>query len=456
MMLRIFLLCLLGLSACSTVPADIPNRRASLRMALPAMKTFGAAHVTAPQRRNADMVTDFLELSFQMESGRSLPVLTRFEGPVTVSVSGPAPATLGPDLDSLLARFRAEAGIDISRAAPGTKGRIVIEVLPRVQLQRFVPQAACFVVPRISSWAEFRANRRSRMLDWATLTTRDQAAVFIPDDVSPQEIRDCLHEELAQALGPLNDLYRLPDSVFNDDNFHTVLTGFDMLMLRAYYAPELASGMTRQQAAAVLPRLLERLNPPGAGPATGAASPTSRAWIDTLESALGPRASTTARIRYARGAVALAERNDWNDTRLAFSLFALGRVSLPAEADVSLASFLNAGRLYSASPTTRIQAANVGMQLAIFALSSGDATAVLDLTNANLAAAADAQNAALLSTLLFIKAEALDLLGRPAEARAVRLDSLGWGRYGFGSDAEVRARLSEIAALSPVAIRISG
>jgi len=34
---------------------------------------------------------------------------------------------------------------------------------------------------------------------------------------SPQEVRDCLHEELAQALGPLNDLYRLPDSVFNDD-----------------------------------------------------------------------------------------------------------------------------------------------------------------------------------------------------------------------------------------------
>ena len=49
-------------------------------------------------------------------------------------------------------------------------------------------------------------------------------AVFLPGDVSPQEIRDCLHEELAQALGPVNDLYRLTDSVFNDDNFNTVLT----------------------------------------------------------------------------------------------------------------------------------------------------------------------------------------------------------------------------------------
>lgn len=46
--------------------------------------------------------------------------------------------------------------------------------------------------------------------------------MFIPNDTSAQEIRDCLNEELAQALGPLNDLYRLSDSVFNDDNMHTV------------------------------------------------------------------------------------------------------------------------------------------------------------------------------------------------------------------------------------------
>jgi hypothetical protein len=31
----------------------------------------------------------------------------------------------------------------------------------------------------------------------------------------------------------------------------------------------------------------------------------------------------------------------------------------------------------------------------------------------------------------------------------VRLDSLGWARYGFGSEAEVGARLIEIAAIAP-------
>jgi len=54
-----------------------------------------------------------------------------------------------------------------------------------------------------------------------------------------------------------------------------------------------------------------------------------------------------------------------------------------------------------------------------------------------------------LSTLMLLQAEALDLTGQSAAAQAVRLDSLGWARYGFGSDSAVRARMREIAALSP-------
>ena len=35
------------------------------------------------------------------------------------------------------------------------------------------------------------------------------------------------------------------------------------------------------------------------------------------------------------------------------------------------------------------------------------------------------------------------------QAAAVRLDSLGWARYGFGREQDVRDRLTEVAALSP-------
>ena len=47
------------------------------------------------------------------------------------------------------------------------------------------------------------------------------------------------------------------------------------------------------------------------------------------------------------------------------------------------------------------------------------------------------------------KAEALDLQGKEEEALELRLDSLGWGLYGFGSRQEVVDRLNEIASLAP-------
>ena len=69
-----------------------------------AVKTFTEARPDRPGRSNASIARDFLDLSFRLESGRVLPVFTRFEGPVTVRVTGPAPASLSPDLDRLLGR----------------------------------------------------------------------------------------------------------------------------------------------------------------------------------------------------------------------------------------------------------------------------------------------------------------------------------------------------------------
>ena len=37
-----------------------------------------------------------------------------------------------------------------------------------------------------------------------------EAAIFLPLDTTPQDVRDCLAEEITQALGPADDLYRCP------------------------------------------------------------------------------------------------------------------------------------------------------------------------------------------------------------------------------------------------------
>jgi hypothetical protein len=97
----------------------------------------------------------------------------------------------------------------------------------------------------------------------------------------------------------------------------------------------------------------------------------------------------------------------------------------------------------------QIHAAHIAVQQAAFALAAGDANRTIALSDRWADAAARHQNAALLATLLMFKAAALEMRGDLAQAESLRLDSLGWARYGFGSESNVQARLNEIAALRP-------
>ncbi len=437
------------LAACN--PSNLPEvstRAVAPSTTLPPMKVFQGTPATTTTRPNSEIMTDFLDLAFRMESGRSIPVMTRFNGPITVRATGQVPASLMPDLRSLVTRIRNEAAIDIS-VSNSPNASITVEAIKRKDLQRAVPQAACFVVPRVSSWAEYKSARRTKTIDWTTLNRREKASIFIPSDVSPQEVRDCLHEELAQALGPLNDLYRLPDSVFNDDNIHTVLTAFDMLILRMYYSADLSNGMTRGQAAAVLPSLLARMNPAGQRGGGRAIQDTPRDWITYMTTALAPGSSRNMRANSAAQAVDIAGALRWSGPRRGFTHYAQGRIQVGTDPDAALASFITARRFYGSDPLTQLHAAHVAVQLAAFTLSSGQAEQTLSLVDGYIPYAHRAQNAALLATLMMFRAEALELMGRDAEAQRVRLDSLGWARYGFGSEQNVRARLREVQNLSP-------
>jgi hypothetical protein len=422
------------LSSAGSLPAEVAR--------------FGLDRAGPPARGNAAIARDILELAFRMESGRALPVLSRFEGPVTVRLAGPVPPGAATDLARLVGRLRAEAGIDI-RTVTGGEAAITVEFVPRAAIQATYANVACFVVPRVAGWEAFRQARNSATTDWTTLATRERAAIFIPAEGAPQETRDCLHEELAQALGPINDLYRLSDSVFNDDNFQNTLTGFDMLALRAIYAPELVSGMAEAEVAARLPGILARLNPGGGGGGGANGGITPRLWTNAIETALGGRSALAQREAAARQAIGIASAQGWTDARAALSHYALGRLTLTRDPEAAAAAFAEAERLYRALPGAEIHVGHVAMQQTALDLTRGRYAAALARAEAALPRAIRAENAALAATLLMMRAEALKGLGRGAEAEAVRLDSEGWGRYGFGSEAQRRARMSEIALLAP-------
>ncbi|WP_380052595.1 DUF2927 domain-containing protein [Falsihalocynthiibacter sp. SS001] len=441
------------LAACApTTSTDVPARldgRMQLEGgAYPAMKSFSGTRVQPPRRSNSAIAQDFLDLSFRLESGRTVQTLSRFEGPITLRISGKRPPGADNELSRLLGRLKREANIDIQMVSARQPASLNIETIPRRTLQKYLPNAACFVVPRIVSWSDYKSNRRSKKTDWTTLTTRQQAAIFIPNDVSTQEFRDCLHEELAQALGPLNDLYRLPDSVFNDDNFHTILTGFDMLILKTYYSPEFRSGMTASMAQSALRAVLPRYNPAGGSVYSAPVPPTPVEWKRAIETSLSPKVSKQKRTQSAAKAVKIATSAGWTDPRRGFSHYAYSRMLLSSNPDLALQQFILSRQYYVQYGNTQAQLAHIGMQLAGFALIDGNANAAISIADRHIDDAYAQENGALFATLLMIKSEALRLAGRTTEAKSVWLDSIGWARYGFGDITSIQRRQAEIVGLA--------
>ena len=427
------------------------NRSSTVVEGLPmtAMQSFAALPAPVPERSNKDMARDIIDLQFRMESGRPIPVLSRFDGPITVAMAGEVPPTAPPELAKVIARFQNEAGLDVHLAPNGTRASVTIEFQPRATLRKVVPSAACFVVPRVSSWNEYVAKRNTPTVDWATMVRREHVAIFVPSDGTPQEVRDCLHEETAQSMGPLNDMYRLADSVFNDDNFNTVLTGFDMLVLRAHYAPELRTGMSEAEVASRLPTILARLNPVGETIPSGPPLQMSpRSWIAATEAAFSTQGGTAAQRAATQKMLSIALAQGWQDNRLALSYFAMGRSLINYDMPAAIKAFRQADKIYRTLPGGELHAAHVDMQLAAFALAARQYGEALAMTERAIPVVRRGENASLLATLLMLRAEALDAVGRAGDARAARLDSLGWARYGFGSQTEVKARMADIAALA--------
>jgi hypothetical protein len=169
-----------------------------------------------------------------------------------------------------------------------------------------------------------------------------------------------------------------------------------------------------------------------------------------METALGPKGTPDQRRSAARQALQIARSQGWADSRLGFSFFAVGRLGLADDADAAVGALADAARIYRTLPDAGIHVAHIDVQMAALALSAGQPADAIKLANRAMPAVTRSENAALLASLLMIKAEALEMTGNPVQAQALRLDSLGWARYGFGTEDEVRRHLTEFSVLSPL------
>lgn len=74
----------------------------------------------------------------------------------------------------------------------------------------------------------------------------------------------CIHEELTQTLGLMNDDPGVRPSIFNDDQEFALLTEHDEILLRILYDRRLRPGMQADEARPLLPEIIEEIRPGGA------------------------------------------------------------------------------------------------------------------------------------------------------------------------------------------------
>ena len=196
---------------------------------------------------NDSLAALFVTLVFEAEWGARRERLVRLEPPLTVALEGPGAEAHAPFLAEYLAYLRRHAGLDITRARGGAA--LTIRLVPGEAFRRLLPGAACTLVPGALDWARYAAD--PARLGGRALIAADRLAavtIFVPGDAAPYRIRACLLEEIAQGLGPINDLYGLSDSIFNDDFAHLWPTRLDLMMLRLLHAPGMETGLSRAEA----------------------------------------------------------------------------------------------------------------------------------------------------------------------------------------------------------------
>lgn len=93
--------------------------------------------------------------------------------------------------------------------------------------------------------------------------TYRQAVALIRGEHPDLLRRSCVHEELAQAMGLVNDSPQARPSIFNDDEEFALLTKQDELMLKMLYDPRLRPGMTPEEARPIVEVIAAELLPAG-------------------------------------------------------------------------------------------------------------------------------------------------------------------------------------------------
>ncbi|MCX7889255.1 MAG: DUF2927 domain-containing protein [Rhodobacteraceae bacterium] len=226
----------------------------------------------------ADLIEDFVRIAlydeYVVQDGslvaRATPSeLHRWQGPVRIGIE------FGPSVpNATRAAYLTDVPIYTDRLARATghpvrfvdaNANFTVLVLNEDERRAIGPRLRQ-IVPQIKD-SEVRAVTAMSESDYCLVIAFSPGssavysrAVAVMRAEHPDALRRlCIHEELAQGLGLVNDSPDARPSIFNDDEEFALLTPHDELLLRILYDRRLKPGMTEAEARPIVETIVREL-----------------------------------------------------------------------------------------------------------------------------------------------------------------------------------------------------
>jgi Protein of unknown function (DUF2927) len=236
----------LALTGCSASPVSVP------------IATRSPAGESASPYTDRDLIQGFNATVFGAEAGaadrrEATERVKKFVGPISYSVYDLATKKRADEVHGFIRALDTSVQrLDFKRQADGHTAQMVIFVVDRGNYADTIRDT----LPRSADTTFLEENDCSAVTSGDSDYRLDRAFVFIVADEGDQAFQHCLHEEIMQVLGPVNDSRSLSHSIFNDYSSVNDYSAFDWFILDMLYNPRIKPGMTAREVAPLLPPAL--------------------------------------------------------------------------------------------------------------------------------------------------------------------------------------------------------
>ncbi|MEM8755431.1 MAG: DUF2927 domain-containing protein [Pseudomonadota bacterium] len=224
---------------------------------------------------NADLVRNFETIALNREyrregealvQERTASPISRWEQPVRYRIFGAgATAADRNEYAEFAQRITALTGLEVQEV--DDEANVSILILDAEERERLIADlkkdGTAERMPLVVQWAEELRYPCVGQVGFADRATGRITGALIAMKAELEGLfrQSCIHEELTQALGLMNDDPTVRPSIFNDDQEFALLTEHDEFLLRILYDRRIKPGMEAEELRPILPAIVEELRP---------------------------------------------------------------------------------------------------------------------------------------------------------------------------------------------------